>query len=59
MNRKLRNTLGLIGLMVFILLVGGIYIFVFQRGKLNEKKSKLRELESVNYDTDQLNALFA
>jgi len=57
MNRKLKNTLGLIGLMVFILLVGGIYIFVFQRGKLSEKKIKLRELESVNYDTDQLNLL--
>jgi hypothetical protein len=55
MNRKLRNTLGLLGLMVILLLIGGIYIFVFQRGKLNEKKIKLRELESVNYNTDQLN----
>jgi hypothetical protein len=57
MNRKLKNTLGLIGLMVLILLVGGIYIFVFQRDKLNEKKLKLRALESVNYDTEQLNGL--
>ena len=57
MNRKLRNTLGLIGLMVIILLAGGIYIFVFQRGKLNEKKLKLRTLDSVNYDTEQLNGL--
>ena len=55
MNRKLRNTLGLIGLMVTLMLAGGIYIFVFQRGKLNEKKIKLREFESVNYNTDQLN----
>jgi hypothetical protein len=57
MNRKIRNTLGLIGLMLIILLVGGVYIFIFQRGKLNEKKLKLRALESVNYDTDQLNML--
>ena len=57
MNRKLKNTLGLIGLMVLILLAGGIYIFVFQRGKLNENKSKLRTLESVNYNTNQLNGL--
>jgi hypothetical protein len=55
MNRKLRNTLGLIGLMILLLLVGGIYIFVYQRGKLNEDKNKLRELESVNYNSDQLN----
>jgi hypothetical protein len=54
MNRKLRNTLGLIGLMVLLLLGGGIYIFAFQQGKLNEKKNKLRELESVNYNSDQL-----
>jgi hypothetical protein len=54
MNRKLKNTLGLIGLMVLILIVGGVYIFVFQRGKLNEKKSKLRTLESVNYNAEQL-----
>src|ERR1035437_6621615 len=55
MNRKLKNTLGVIGLMVFLLLAGGIFIFVFQRGKLNEKKKKLQELESVNYNTSQLN----
>ena len=57
MNRKLKNTLGLIGLMVLILLVGGIYILVFQRGKLTGNKSKLRTLESVNYNTDQLKGL--
>src|ERR1035441_4276173 len=57
MNRKLKNTLGLIGLMVLILLIGGSYILVFQRGKLNENKNKLRTLESVNYNTDQLNGL--
>ncbi|MDR3609731.1 MAG: hypothetical protein P4L27_04160 [Ignavibacteriaceae bacterium] len=56
MNRKLRNTLGLIGLMVLLLLGGGLYIFAFQHGKINEKKNKLRDLESVNYNTDQLNS---
>jgi hypothetical protein len=55
MNRKLKNTLGLIGLMVFILVAGGIYILVFQRGKLNERKNILRDLESINYNTDLLN----
>jgi hypothetical protein len=55
MNRKLRNTLGLIGILVFLLVAGGIYIFIFQRGKINERRIKLRDLESVNYDTEQLN----
>lgn len=54
MNRKLRNTLGLVGILVFLLVAGGVYIFVFQRGKLNERRIKLRDLESINYNTDQL-----
>ena len=55
MNRKLRNTLGLVAILVFLLIAGGFYIFVFQRGKINEKRVKLRELESINYNTEQLN----
>jgi len=55
MNRKLRNTLGLFAILVFLLVAGGFYIFVFQGGKIKEKKAKLRDLESINYDTDQLN----
>jgi hypothetical protein len=55
MNRKIKNTLGLVGLMVLLLVAGGVYILVFQRGKLTEKRTKLRQLESVNYDTEQLN----
>ena len=55
MNRKLRNTLGLVAVLVFLLVAGGVYIFVFQRGKLNEKRIKLRDLESINYNTEQLN----
>src|ERR1035437_6654015 len=54
MNRKLRNTLGLVGILVFLLVAGGVYIFVFQRGKLNERRINLRDLESINYNTDQL-----
>ncbi len=43
MNRKLRNTLGLVGILVFLLVAGGVYIFVFQRGKINEKRLKLEK----------------
>ena len=55
MNRKLKNTLGLIGLMILILVAGGIYIFVFQRGKVNDKNNKLTELEKTTKDTVDLN----
>jgi hypothetical protein len=54
MNRKLRNTLGLVGILVFLLVAGGVYIFIFQHGKLNERRIKLRDLESIDYNTDQL-----
>ena len=42
MNRKLKSTLGLVALLVFILVVGGVYILVFQRGDLNERRRHIR-----------------
>ena len=55
MDRKLKSTLGLIGLLVFIVIAGGSYIFIFQNGKIKEKKNKLEELKANDYNTDQLN----
>lgn len=54
MNRKLKSTLSLVGLLLLIVVVSGVYVFVFQRGKLNEKKNKLEELKANNYNPDQL-----
>ncbi len=54
MNRKLKNTLALVGLLVFILLTGGAYILIFQRGELSAKEDKLRELKANDYNTEQL-----
>jgi len=54
MNRKLKSTLSLVGLLLLIVVVSGVYVFVFQRGKLNEKKNKLEELKASNYNPDQL-----
>jgi len=54
MNKKLRSTLGLVGLLLVIVFISGIYVFFFQRNKLNEKSSKLEELKSNNYNTAQL-----
>lgn len=46
MNRKLKNTLGLVGLLIFILVAGGIYIYVVQKGSIKEKTKKVAELNS-------------
>ncbi len=54
MNRKLKNTLALVALLVFILLAGGAYILIFQRGELSAKEDKLRELKANDYNTEQL-----
>jgi len=54
MNRKLKNTLALVGLLIVILLAGGIYIFVFQGGKIKEYNKKLTSLKANHYNTGQL-----
>jgi hypothetical protein len=54
MNKKLRSTLGLIALLVIILVVGGIYIFLFQRSQISEQQEKLEELNANVYDPEEL-----
>lgn len=54
MNKKLKSTLGLVALLVILLVAGGIYIFLVQRGKLNEKKAKLTELNQTVQDPEEL-----
>ncbi len=55
MNRKLKNTFALIGLLVFIIVTGGVYILFFQGRELTAKEEKLRELKANDYNTEQLN----
>ena len=54
MSKKLRSTLGLVGLLLLIVVISGVYVFVFQKGKLNQKKNKLEELRANDYNTAQL-----
>jgi len=54
MNKKIRSTLGLLGLLLLILIAGGIYIFVFQQGTISEKEEKLEELNANVYDPEEL-----
>jgi len=54
MNKKLRSTLGLVSLLMLIVFISGVYVFFFQRSKLNEKRAKLEELKANEYNTAQL-----
>jgi len=54
MNRKLKNTLGLVGLLLLILIAGGIYIFVVQKGSISEKTKKLAELNSHSMEKSKI-----
>jgi hypothetical protein len=56
MNRKSKNTLALVGLLLILLCLGGLYIFIFQQGKIKDNQNKLVSLKSSNYNTDQLMA---
>jgi hypothetical protein len=54
MNKKLRSTIGLVSLLLLIVVISGAYVFFFQRGKLNDKRTKLEELKANDYNTEQL-----
>jgi len=58
MNKKIRSTLGLVALLLLILIVGGVYIFVFQGKSISEKREKLDELNINAYDPEELTARY-
>jgi len=58
MNKKIRSTLGLVALLLLILIVGGVYIFVFQGKSISEKREKLDELNINAYDPEELSARY-
>lgn len=45
MNRKVKNTLGIIGLLLIIGILGFGYIFIFQRNDIKKKHAELAKLE--------------
>jgi hypothetical protein len=54
MNRKLKNTLALFGVLLVILIGGGIFIFGIQRGKISDKEIHLKKLKANAYNKEQL-----
>lgn len=58
MNKKLRSTLSLVALLLLILIIGGIYIFVIQGGRISDREEKLSELNKNSYDPVKLEAKY-
>lgn len=54
MNKKLRSTLVLLGLLFIILIAGGVYLYFIQGKNLKEKKEKLKELQAKAKDQQEL-----
>ena len=59
MDRKIKNTLVLLLIFVVISLAGGIYSFVYQSGKIDDREKKLENLRRTEYDTEELKAQLA
>ncbi|AFH48271.1 Hypothetical protein IALB_0559 [Ignavibacterium album JCM 16511] len=55
MNKKLRSTLVLLGLLVVIVAAGLIYLIFIQGKKLDQKREKLKELNAKVIDPVELN----
>lgn len=58
MNKKLRSTLVLLGLLIVIVVLGIIYIYFIQSGDLDEKRQKVKELNAKVMDPEELNLRF-
>lgn len=54
MNRKLKNTLALVGILLFIVVIGGAFSFVYQKGKIKDYNTKITKLRSSGYKTEEL-----
>ena len=54
MDRKIKNTLALLVIFVLILAGGLIYTFVFQKGTIQEKEKRIKELNLNSYNTEEL-----
>ena len=54
MNRKLKNTLALLAVLMVILIAGGIFIFGIQRSNISSEKDKLNELKAHAYNKEHL-----
>ncbi|NCQ18399.1 MAG: hypothetical protein COZ80_03575 [Ignavibacteria bacterium CG_4_8_14_3_um_filter_37_9] len=55
MNRKTKNTLALLGVLILLVALGLGYIYVFQKPSLKTKTAELTSLKALSYDPNELN----
>ncbi len=54
MDRKVKNTIILIVILFMIIIAGGVFTFVFQKGKITEKKKEISDLNLNAFNTEDL-----
>jgi len=54
MDRKLKNTIILIGILILIVVIGGIFTFVFQKGEIDNRKDTVSTLNRNAHNTEEL-----
>lgn len=54
MNRKLKNTLALVAILLLIIIGGSIFSFVVQKGKIDKKTKELNSLNANTSNTEDL-----
>lgn len=61
MDRKLKNTMILLVIFLVLIAFAAVYIFIIQKGKIEDRQKKIQELSLNSYNTEellgQLNAL--
>ncbi|MCK9209674.1 MAG: hypothetical protein M0P61_02435 [Ignavibacteriaceae bacterium] len=55
MNRKLKNTFALLGVLLLLGVIGFGYIYIFQKPSLKSKTTELASLKALSYDPNVLN----
>ena len=54
MNRKLKNTLALVAILLLVIIGGSIFSFVVQKGEIDSKKKEKNTLNANTTDTEEL-----
>ena len=61
MDRKLKNTLILLVIFLVLIALASVYLFIIQKGKIEDRQKRIQELSLNSYNTEelleQLNAL--
>lgn len=55
MSSKIKNTIIILIIFIAIVAGGGFFHFVLQKGKINDRQKKIRDLKLYQLDTDALN----